>query len=140
MNANEAARLAAAINILRPEWPASSLRTFIGDKLSARPLRDAAIALAYIACEPETKTPARVLEAGPWWRVGADDGPPAPRASLCVECHTVHARDCPCASRPSQNRADYLATMRQIAKAAKRPPDQTVERARTYAEQLPEES
>jgi hypothetical protein len=62
------------------------------------------------------------------------------KARLCVECHTIHTADCPCASRPSERRASYLAQMREVARNAKRPPDMTVERARTYAEQLPEES
>lgn len=61
-------RLAAAINALRPDWPASSLRTFIDTHLAGRALPDAAIALTWVACDPTSRTPKRVLESGPWWQ------------------------------------------------------------------------
>lgn len=67
MNENERDRIAAAINALRPDWPTASIRTLIADKLNNRTRRDVAVALAWVACESATKTPARVLEAGPWW-------------------------------------------------------------------------
>lgn len=67
MTKTEAARLAAAVSILRPDWPTASLQTFIDTHLAHRPLRDAAVALTWTATDPDTKTPARVLEAGPWW-------------------------------------------------------------------------
>lgn len=73
MNPHEAARLAAAINQLNPEWPRRSLQTFIETNLMDRPYRDAAIALTWIACDPLSRTPARVLEAGPWWRASLAD-------------------------------------------------------------------
>lgn len=89
---NEIRRLAHAINEIRPDWPVSSLTTFIARHLARRTYRDAAIALAYIATDtaldgtPASSTPARVLEAGPWWQaVAAGDaqgratpGPPKP--------------------------------------------------------------
>lgn len=67
MTKTEAERIAAAINQLRPDWPAASLLAFIGEHLRDRPWRDVAVALAWVACEAETRTPARVLQAGPWW-------------------------------------------------------------------------
>ena len=75
MNEHEIARLAAAFHALRPDWPAASLRTFIAKNLASRPQRDVAVALAYIACESGTNTPARVLESGPWWRAAATEAP-----------------------------------------------------------------
>lgn len=71
MNTHEIERIAAAMNQLRPDWPTSSLRTLITKSLADRPRRDVAVALAWIACESGTATPARVLEAGPWWKAAA---------------------------------------------------------------------
>jgi len=70
MNRTEVERIAKAINGLRPDWPWNALVTFIETHLSDRAYRDAAVALAYVACEAETRTPKRVLESGPWWKVG----------------------------------------------------------------------
>jgi hypothetical protein len=76
MNDNEKTRIAAAINQLRPDWPAASLRTLLDrPAITNRPRRDVAVALAWIACETDSKTPARVLESGPWWQaVGVEGG------------------------------------------------------------------
>ena len=71
MNENEIERIAAAVNVLRPDWPTPSLRTFIAKKLGMRPRRDVAVALAWVACDSATTTPARVLENGPWWKAVA---------------------------------------------------------------------
>lgn len=77
MNRTEVERIAKAINGLRPDWPWNSLCTFIETHLSDRAYRDAAVALAYVACEAETRTPKRVLESGPWWKVGPAANRPA---------------------------------------------------------------
>lgn len=71
---NEIGRLAGAINALRPDWPIASLATLIRTKLAHRPRRDIAVALAWVACESASDKPARVLEAGPWWKAVAVDG------------------------------------------------------------------
>ena len=69
MNETEIDRIAHAANAMRPDWPVASLRTLLNKpELTNRPRRDVAVALAWVACESETKTPARVLEPGPWWR------------------------------------------------------------------------
>lgn len=79
MNGNEISRLAHAVNELRPDWPISSLTTWLTRNLASRPYRDAAIALVYVALDLKadgtwaTDRPARVLEAGPWWRAAAVD-------------------------------------------------------------------
>jgi hypothetical protein len=74
MNDHEIDRIAAAMHQLRPDWPVSSVRTLIAKHLADRPRRDVAVALAWIACETNTATPKRVLEAGPWWKAASADG------------------------------------------------------------------
>ncbi len=91
MNEHETERIAAAMHQLRPDWPVSSLRTLIAKKLADRPRRDVAVALAWVACEPNSATPARVLEAGPWWRAAAVEGQanrrePYDPAKFCGTC------------------------------------------------------
>lgn len=106
MNENEISRIAAAVSDLRPDWPAASLRTILHlPELRNRPRRDVAVALVWVACEADTKTPRRVLEAGPWWRAAAADGattnrdnPPRHlRCSVCSlskdRCEQVWAND-----------------------------------------------
>lgn len=92
MNANEQARLAAAVAILRPDWPQDSLRTFVArdDQLLARrPYQDAAVALVFVALDPATKTPARVNEPGPWWHLGRAEREPT-RGVQCPRCLVSH--------------------------------------------------
>lgn len=74
MNEHETDRIAAAMHQLRPDWPTASLRTLIAKKLGDRPRRDVTVALAWVACESGTSTPARVLEAGPWWKAAGVEG------------------------------------------------------------------
>lgn len=75
MNEHEIARLAASLHQARPDWPVKQLVTLMGDKRMAdRPRRDVFVALAWVACESNTATPYRVLEAGPWWRAAAVEG------------------------------------------------------------------
>ena len=96
---NEIQRLAAMTNALRPEWPVKSLVTFINRDHAARPYRDLAVALAWIATDARTKTPARLSEAGPWWTATSmteGQGPtqsrmrcvthPEQKAGACAEC------------------------------------------------------
>lgn len=68
-------RIAAAVNMLRPDWPAASLRTLLDKpELRNRPARDVAVALTWVACDPRSQTPARVLLAGVWWRAAGVAG------------------------------------------------------------------
>ena len=102
MNDHEIDRIAAAANALRPDWPLGSIRTLLTKKLAHRPRRDVAVALAWIACEPNTATPARVLEDGPWWRAAAVEGnatsrkPPRPddECRLHVGEYAHNCRSC----------------------------------------------
>lgn len=75
MNETERDRIAAAMHQLRPDWPASSLRTLLDrPALKDRPRRDVAVALVWVACESKSQTPARVLESGPWWQAAGVEG------------------------------------------------------------------
>lgn len=62
---NEAERLAAAVNALRADWPTASLLKFLSQR-KERPLLDLTIELCWVAQLPETKTPGRIDEDGPW--------------------------------------------------------------------------
>lgn len=98
---NEIARIADAINGLRPDWPVNSLKTWITRNLGDRPYRDLAVALTWVACDANTAGPARVLEWGEWWAAtrtyragpGSIAGPcpdhpddPAQTATKCARC------------------------------------------------------
>lgn len=98
MNEHEIERIAAAMNQLRPDWPTRSLKTLLsGPKLADRPRRDVTVALAWVACESGTATPARVLEAGPWWRAATIEGnhnahEPYDDTLFCAVCSEPRAR------------------------------------------------
>lgn len=64
----ELERLAAAINQLRPDWPRTSLLTYLTEH-SARGYADLAIAAVAVATDPNSRTPRRMDEAGPWWQL-----------------------------------------------------------------------
>lgn len=99
MNENEVERIAAAINQLRPDWPANSLRTLLSrPELVNRPRRDVMVALSWVACDSTTISPARVIESGPWWRAAAvETGSAQPLEHLepaerCWICHKAEPR------------------------------------------------
>lgn len=107
MNPQEITRLAHATNELRPDWPISSLTTFITRNLSNRAYRDSAVALTWVATDvkldgtPATSTPKRVLENGPWWAAAviggdANGGRPNPpkRGEQCTRCGGVPPCGC----------------------------------------------
>lgn len=64
----ELERLAAAINQLRPDWPRTSLLTYLSEHAN-RAYADLAIAAVAIAVDPASRTPRRMDEAGPWWQL-----------------------------------------------------------------------
>jgi hypothetical protein len=118
----EAARVAAAIAILRPEWPEPSLRTFLTDPkhhVARRPYQDVAAAMAWIATDPTTKTPARVLESGPWWHIGKPEPEPA-KAAQCPRCRDFYdpREGHKACNRPSHD--ELKATAAEEAKEAVR--------------------
>ena len=67
MLSEEIDRLAQSVNALRPDWGAHDLKTFIANQLPDRSYTDAAKAFAMIATDPTTRSPARILNNGPWW-------------------------------------------------------------------------
>lgn len=67
MTKTEAARLAAAGNALRPDWPAQSLLTLLLRDHADRAWQDIAVALAWVATDETSTTPARLAQPGPWW-------------------------------------------------------------------------
>jgi hypothetical protein len=91
---DERQRLAAMANALRPDWQASSLYTHLTREHAPRGYRDLAVALAWIACDPDTKTPARLLEPGPWWSATRPaDRPqrqPVAITGRCTSCRGLH--------------------------------------------------
>lgn len=93
---NELQRLAMAANALRPEWPVRSLLTLL-TKHAARPYRDLAVALAWIATDAATKTPARLAEAGPWWTATSmtEGRGPGQSKMQCSEHENWHSAHCP---------------------------------------------
>jgi len=118
MNRTEVERLAGMANKLRPDWAWGSLCTFIEANLKDRAYRDVAVALAYVACEAETKTPKRVLEPGPWWRATVATSAIAP--VIVTHCeHKLPGRTCAeCYPRTSAPRALPTPEQREAIRAA----------------------
>ena len=115
MDQNQIDRLALAAHALRPDWRADSLRTFIGQQatrsglpLRDMPARDVAVAMTWIACDPDTRVPTRVLEAGPWWEAAtpmpAQKPTPTPSSLRSEEVCQGCARD-----RAGHDRINALA-------------------------------
>jgi hypothetical protein len=97
MNDHEAERIADALTHLRPDWPVKQLRTLLADpRIAGRPRRDVVVALAWVASEPGTASPYRVLEAGPWWRAATVLGD-----SVTVE-HLAPGESCRACGKPQQ--------------------------------------
>jgi hypothetical protein len=74
----EIARLAAAVNLLRPEWPQKSLQTLLERDHADRPFQDLAVALVAVAVDPASHTPRRLSEPGPWWQLARLEPTPTP--------------------------------------------------------------
>lgn len=64
---NELTRLAGMCAALRPDWNPRSIRAYLAAKHRDRAFTDLAVALAVLATDPETTTPGRLDEHGPWW-------------------------------------------------------------------------
>lgn len=99
MDKHEIDRLAAAVHALRPDWPLRSVVTFVAREIGTYAYQDAAVMLAWVATDPDTKTPRRVMENGPWRHAIVDrrtvqpvTSPecvdhPGQKASTCTDCH-----------------------------------------------------
>lgn len=130
LDETQVARLAAAANSLRPDWPLRSLQSFIANRLVARAYRDVALALTWIATDPKTETPARVLEAGPWWKATNTERetPRPPRKAEECPIHAGNWRD-NCHGCASDRLADTDTTPPEL-----RRPDRENHLARVRAE------
>ena len=130
---DETERLAAMANALRPDWPLKSLTTFIVNELTRRTYREVAIALAWIATDPATDTPKRMLEAGPWWNASrAQAATVSVVVTRCPE-HPEHpAARCPaCDSRRGEVNHDAgVAAVRESLRSAPRYEPPAVKAAR----------
>ena len=105
MNRAEAEQIATAVSVIRPDWLRTSLVTALGrlpEHYRIRPARDVHLALLWLAYDPDTKTPGRLGQEGPWWGVGSLAGPGTTRTAepgivtycthgepgaRCLECH-----------------------------------------------------
>lgn len=133
---DETERLAAMANSLRPDWPVKSLVTFIVNELTRRTYREAAIALAWIATDPATDTPKRMLEAGPWWN--ASRAQAATVSVVVTRCavqgheHLPAAR-CPACEEANRGEVDHdagVAAVREALRSAPRYEPPAVKAAR----------
>jgi hypothetical protein len=119
LETNHLQRLANAGNALRPDWPTGSLYSHLAKHHAHRAYRDLAVALAFVAADNTTTTPARLLEHGPWWHATAAKRSTADvyRSAKCDVCGGRHSpggehnpRD---HERPDDaRRAEHLAACR----------------------------
>ena len=131
---DETERLAAMANALRPDWPLKSLTTFIVNELTRRTYREVAIALAWIATDPATDTPKRMLEAGPWWNASrAQAATVSVVVTRCPE-HPEHpAARCPACEEANRGEVDHdagVAAVREVLAKAPRYEPPAVKAAR----------
>lgn len=66
---DDAIRIAESATMIRPDWLRASLVTLLGE-FKAKNVRDVHLAILWIAYDPQTRTPARLREDGPWWHLG----------------------------------------------------------------------
>jgi hypothetical protein len=112
----EVSRIADATAAARPDWPARSIRALVAGRLRDRAYADVLVALAVVAADPASETPARVLEPGPWWQATRANRPadvtftPGPgRDKPCPQPGHEHERAIACRCC----RADQLAEVTQ---------------------------
>lgn len=89
----EAERIAASGSALRPEWSVEQILAVLKDPRIRvqRAYLDVAVAVTRLACDPQTRQPTRLLEAGRWWAVDPRDhntsaGIRHARPDDCWEC------------------------------------------------------
>lgn len=115
----EAETVATAINVLRPDWPTKQIVTIIGRDHQHRPTLDIAAALLWLALDPDTETPGRLNESGPWWKgfqpqghgrgqqgVGEDHQSPRKNETCQQPGHTGWAGNCPNCRAEEKARSD----------------------------------
>lgn len=89
----EANRIADAIQVLRPDWGRLGVMSVLGEQRirAQRQYRDVVVAFVAVATDPDSKTPARLLEHGPWWEAARPLAPVVqlyrrPTGLDCVTC------------------------------------------------------
>lgn len=124
---HELQRLAAMGNALRPDWAVGSLLTHLQANYGTKPYRDIAVALAWIATDPDTATPARMKEAGPWWAATTPRDSNDARTHgnpWCDRCQHAHPVNAPhdihrkAIDRDNPERRTHIQAARQAALAA----------------------
>lgn len=110
----EVSRIADATAAARPDWSARSIRSIVAARLRDRAFADVLVALAVVAADPASETPARVLEPGPWWTATRANRPtdatftPGPGADpACTQPGHEHERAANCRAC----RAEQLAAV-----------------------------
>jgi hypothetical protein len=95
------AELVAAVQTIRPEWGTTAVRTTLDRaREDGRPWRLASDAMLRVARAPDSRSPARLLEQGPWWSeaVNGSRARPARPADLakCAAHPGELASNCRC--------------------------------------------
>lgn len=132
MNQPEIEAIAAAVSIIRPKWYQSSLTTLLA-KLRHRPARQVALALVYLAYDPDVESPGLLLHDGPWWSVASIAEPTyVPPTQAEADCR-IHGQRQPCGGC----RADQIAVPAEPIEPPeieKQPGESLVQYARRIAE------
>ena len=68
MTRDDAERIADTAVAIRPDWIRASIITLLHE-FRTRNVRDVHMAMVWIAYDPQTRTPARLRESGPWWQL-----------------------------------------------------------------------
>lgn len=87
-NKQESERIAASINILRPDWATGLVMAVLGDeRCIRRGYADLAITMTCVAVDPASKKPGRIHESGPWWNASLATSPrPEVKAITHADC------------------------------------------------------
>lgn len=124
---HELERIAAMAVALRPEWVLASVLTNLKANHGTKPYRDLAVAIAWIATDPDTLTPGRLLEAGPWWAATTPRDSTDARSHgnpYCNQCGHAHPLNAPhdihrkAIDRDNPERRNHIEAARQAALAA----------------------
>ena len=132
----ELERLAAEGAALRPDWPVRSVLTYLANNHAHRAYRDIAVALAYIATDPTTKTPKRLGEAGPWWMVSSETAASTVPRAGAIRC-TIPGHECEIAANCRSCRAEQIAIADGVEAPTTREPVVSAERVREILEAAP---
>lgn len=81
MTKADARIIAESVALVRPDWLVSSLTSLLHEFRAKEP-RDVHIAALWVAYDPQTRTPARLREDGPWWRLGSPQHDPTAAPTL----------------------------------------------------------